>query len=328
MVFNNTKVIPAELRGCRLPRDQDAPAVDVSLTLLERLHDGSWRALSRPARRLRVGDTIVLHAAETPPTGAISPCPTSPLDKKVTMHRAEIVHTTPALSVTAKGAEGEVTVAAPGGGTVEALMVKHGAMPLPPYIARARPADSCDFNDYQTVYAAHEGAVAAPTAGLHFTPGLMQRIEAMGIRKAFVTLHVGAGTFLPVKAEKVEDHHIHAERCDIGEDAAMAINAARKEGGRIVAVGTTSLRSLETALREDGTIAPYSGLTRLFIRPGHRCRSADLLLTNFHLPKSTLFMLVCAFSGTALMKEAYAHAIASGFRFYSYGDACLLHRTS
>ncbi len=208
--------------------------------------------------------------------------------------------------------------------SVEAVMERHGAMPLPPYIARARPADDRDRIDYQTVYARAKGAVAAPTAGLHFTPELLERLSARGIRSAFVTLHVGAGTFLPVKTEKVDDHPLHAEQYEVSPKTADIVNRCRAEGGRIVAIGTTSLRVLETASQDDGVLKPSQGLTRIFIRPGHRFRSADLLLTNFHLPKSTLFMLVCAFSGTALMKRAYSHAIASGFRFYSYGDACLL----
>jgi S-adenosylmethionine:tRNA ribosyltransferase-isomerase len=300
LVFNNTKVIPAVLQGYRLPRDRDAPAVEVSLTLLERLPDDSWRALARPSRRLRAGDVIVL-------------------DRRGAQ---------PALAVTGKGQEGEVTVRGLHGEAVEALMEKYGAMPLPHYIARARAADRCDFADYQTVYASEAGAIAAPTAGLHFTPDLMDRIKAAGARMVFVTLHVGAGTFLPVKTKDLEAHEIHAERCEIREGAAQIINECRRQGGRLIAVGTTSLRLLETAANEDGNIAPYSGITRLFVRPGHRFKSATLLLTNFHLPKSTLFMLVCAFSGTAVMKRAYDHAIAAGYRFYSYGDACLLHRAA
>ena len=297
MVFNNTKVLPAVLVGRRPSRGDDAPAVEISLTLLERLLDGSWSALARPARRLRSGDVIVLEGNGEEP----------------------------ALRVTCKGAEGEVAVAAAEAGqSVEALMAKYGAMPLPPYIARE--ADSRDFGDYQTVYASVEGAVAAPTAGLHFTPDLLERLSAKGVRAAFVTLHVGAGTFLPMKTERVEDHQIHAERCEISAEAAGIVNDCRSNGGRVIAVGTTSLRLLETAAQANGSVAPYCGDTRLFIKPGYRFRAADLLLTNFHLPKSTLFMLVCAFSGTALMKNAYAHAVAAGFRFYSYGDACLLHR--
>ncbi len=297
MVFNNTKVLPAVLSGVRPPRSDDAPAVEVSLTLLERQADGAWQAFARPARRLRVGDAVILGAGEEQA----------------------------ALRITGKEPDGAVTVVAAGAGqSVEALMARFGAMPLPPYIARE--ADDRDFTDYQTVYASREGAVAAPTAGLHFTPELLERLTARGVRSAFVTLHVGAGTFLPVKTENVASHHMHAEHCDIGAETAGLINECRERGGRVVAVGTTSLRLLETAAREDGFIGPYRGETRIFIKPGHRFRITDLLLTNFHLPKSTLFMLVCAFAGTALMKNAYALAVAGGFRFYSYGDACLLHR--
>ncbi len=298
MVFNDTKVLPAVLEGIRPPRLDDAPAVEVSLTLIEPLPDGTWKALARPARRLKQGDLVVIERS-----GVRS-----------------------VLMIAGKGNEGEVIVAGESGATVETIVERYGAMPLPPYIARSRPADDRDFSDYQTVYAKEKGAVAAPTAGLHFTPELLHRIEAHGVRTVFVTLHVGAGTFLPVKADSVDRHHIHAERCEVTADAAGVINGARSKGGRLVAVGTTSLRLLETAARDDGSIAPYCGDTRLFIKPGHRFRSADLLVTNFHLPKSTLFMLVCAFSGTALMKQAYAHALRAGFRFYSYGDACLLHR--
>jgi S-adenosylmethionine:tRNA ribosyltransferase-isomerase len=298
MVFNNTKVLPAELAAVRPSRDINAPKVPVSLTLLEPLHGGAWKGLARPARRLRAGDILVLGDDGEEAT----------------------------LTISGKGQEGEVTVIAGGSLTVEAIMGKYGAMPLPPYVARVRPSDRQDFDDYQTIFAQKAGAVAAPTAGLHFTGALMQRLDAAGITTAFVTLHTGAGTFLPVKDERIENHHIHAERCEVSAAAAEAINQARQKGGRLIAVGTTSLRLLETAAREDGTIVPYCGSTSLFIKPGHRFRSAELLLTNFHLPKSTLFMLVCAFSGTALMKRAYAHAIATGFRFYSYGDACLLYR--
>jgi S-adenosylmethionine:tRNA ribosyltransferase-isomerase len=299
MVLNNTKVLPAELLGHRPPRGADAPAVEVALTLIDRLANGSWKAFARPGRRLKAGDLIIVG-----PQGGGA-----------------------ALTVTGKDADGEVTVAPSGGLSVEAIMEKYGAMPLPAYIGRARPADKQDRADYQTVYAAVEGAVAAPTAGLHFTPELLDRIAAKGVRLAFVTLHVGAGTFLPVKAEKIEDHRMHAEHCEISAETAHAINECRERGGRLIAVGTTSLRLLESAAAEDGTINPFHGSTDIFIKPGHRFRSADLLLTNFHLPKSTLFMLVCAFSGTELMKKAYAYALAEGFRFYSYGDACLLKRT-
>ncbi|MFY9641883.1 MAG: tRNA preQ1(34) S-adenosylmethionine ribosyltransferase-isomerase QueA [Rhodomicrobium sp.] len=296
MVFNNTRVIPAVLVGHRPPRDGAAPPVEISLTLLERLADGAWSALARPARRLRIGDAVAFES-----------------DGEQSV-----------LRVIGKRPDGKVTVAAGTSQSVEAIMAKHGSMPLPPYIARV--ADAQDFIDYQTIYAREAGAVAAPTAGLHFTPELLERLEASGVHSAFVTLHVGAGTFLPVKTEKIDDHPLHAEQCEISEEAADIINQRRSKGGRIVAVGTTSLRLLETAARADGSISRYRGNTRLFIKPGHRFRSANLLLTNFHLPKSTLFMLVCAFSGVALMKQAYAHAVSAGFRFYSYGDACLLHR--
>jgi S-adenosylmethionine:tRNA ribosyltransferase-isomerase len=298
LVFNDTRVLSAELSGTRPPRDADAPAVDVSLNLIEREASGAWKAFARPARRLRPGDAIHFETGEQASR----------------------------LIVVAKTEEGVVIVTAPDGDSVEAVMQRHGAMPLPPYIARQRPADERDRADYQTVFARNEGAVAAPTAGLHFTPELLARLAERGVETAFVTLHVGAGTFLPVKTDKVEDHEIHAEWFEIGDETAHAINAARARGGRLIAAGTTSLRVLETATREDGFIEPAKGFTRIFIKPGHRFRSADILVTNFHLPKSTLFMLVCAFSGTDLMKRAYAHAVEAGFRFYSYGDACLLSR--
>ena len=232
------------------------------------------------------------------------------------------------LAVAGKDGEGAVVVRPCGGGAVEEIMMRHGAMPIPPYIASARPADDRDRSDYQTVYAMSEGAVAAPTAGLHFTPELLESLAERGVRSAFVTLHVGAGTFLPVKTATIDGHELHAEWYEISESAARLINECRAGGGRLVAAGTTSLRVLETAAREDGLLEAAQGFTKIFIKPGHRFRTADLLMTNFHLPKSTLFMLVCAFSGVDLMKNAYAHAIAEGFRFYSYGDACLLHRAN
>jgi len=298
VVFNDTKVLAAELRGYRPSRGPDSPAVEISLTLIERLPDGSWKAFARPARRLRPGDTIIFTRNG---------------------ERARI-------AVAAKNEQGVIVVTACCGDSVKAIMASQGAMPIPPYIANTRAADDRDRADYQTVYAKREGAVAAPTAGLHFTPQLLEALAAKGVRSAFVTLHVGAGTFLPVKAENISDHTLHAEWYEISEDAARIINACRAEGGRLVAVGTTSLRVLETAAREDVLIQACQGFTKIFIMPGHNFRSADLLMTNFHLPKSTLFMLVCAFSGTSLMKMGYAHAVAEGFRFYSYGDACLLHR--
>jgi S-adenosylmethionine:tRNA ribosyltransferase-isomerase len=203
---------------------------------------------------------------------------------------------------------------------------RHGAMPLPPYIKREGLADARDRADYQTMYARREGAVAAPTAGLHFTPELMAALSERDVKTAFLTLHVGAGTFLPVKVDDVADHKMHAEWGEIDAAAAESVNAARAKGGRIVAVGTTSLRLLESAAAADGTLAEFTGETDIFITPGYRFKLADMLLTNFHLPKSTLFMLVCAFAGTARMKTAYEHAKQVGYRFYSYGDGSLLSR--
>ncbi len=300
LVFNNTKVLPAELQGRRLPRTGDASAIDISLTLVERLPSGAWKALARPGRRLREGDRIALEKDGRSPD----------------------------LTVASKGEEGEIIVVADSGASIDILMEKYGTMPLPPYIARTRPVDDRDRTDYQTVYARAEGAVAAPTAGLHFTPSLLESIAEKGVTSTFVTLHVGAGTFLPVKSDNIEDHRIHAEWCEISEESADIINAGREEGGRVIAIGTTSLRLLETAAREDGSVRAYRDFTNLFVKPGYRFRIVDLLFTNFHLPKSTLFMLVCAFAGTPLMKNAYAHAVEAGFRFYSYGDACLLGRAA
>jgi S-adenosylmethionine:tRNA ribosyltransferase-isomerase len=207
-----------------------------------------------------------------------------------------------------------------------ALLDRHGDMPLPPYIKRPRGGDASDRADYQTLHAAREGAVAAPTAGLHFTPALFAALEARNVKRTFVTLHVGAGTFLPVKSEDPTKHVMHAEWGEVSAASAAAIAAARKAGGRIVAVGTTSLRLLESAAGENDAVRAWSGETRLFITPGYRIRTADMLLTNFHLPRSTLFMLVAAFAGLDRMKAAYAHAIAAHYRFFSYGDACLIER--
>ena len=232
----------------------------------------------------------------------------------------------------------DATVAATGeAGEVELSFSLHGAYldeaiealgdpPLPPYIAGKRGVEPEDAERYQTVYAKREGAVAAPTAGLHFTPELLATLDARGVSRHFVTLHVGAGTFLPVKADDTAEHRLHAEWGEVSADTAAALDAVRAVGGRIVAVGTTSLRLLETAAtHDDGTIRPFAGETALFITPGYRFKAVDLLMTNFHLPRSTLFMLVAAFSGLDVMRAAYAHAIAAGYRFYSYGDACLLH---
>jgi S-adenosylmethionine:tRNA ribosyltransferase-isomerase len=289
LVANDTRVIPAQLTARR-------GAATVGLTLDRPDASGDWHALVRNARRVRAGDVLDCGAG---------------LEARVI----------------AGPEHGEVTLRFNREGEdFSRALHQAGALALPPYIARPKGVTPADAADYQTVFAAHPGAVAAPTAGLHFTPDLLARLERAGVGRATVTLHVGAGTFLPMRTEVVAEHRMHAERGAITAATADAINAARAAGGRIVAVGTTTLRLLESAVREDGTIAPFAGETAIFITPGVRVRSADLLLTNFHLPRSTLFMLVCAFAGTARMKAAYAHAIETGYRFYSYGDATLLER--
>ena len=286
MVFNDTRVFPARLLGRR-----GAAAVEILLN--KQRTPETWRGFARPAKRLKPGQIVELPGGLT----------------------AEILDREgPFVTVRFNLA----------GAALMAKLGEVGHIPLPPYIQR--PDDVQDRSDYQTVYAAREGAIAAPTAGLHFTPELIAALDAAGIARVHVTLHVGAGTFLPVSAEDTKDHVMHAEWGEITPAAAAAINAARAQGGRIVAVGTTALRLLETAAGEDGLIAPYSGDTAIFITPGVAIRGADLLMTNFHLPRSTLFMLVCAFAGMERMHAAYAHAIASGYRFYSYGDASLLER--
>jgi len=299
LVFNDTKVIPAELDGVRW---RPGGAARVAVTLIERLGPERWKALARPAKRLKPGDRILFGADnETCLTGRI------------------------AATVEARGEEGEVTLVFElAGATLDQAIHALGSMPLPPYIASRRPADAQDLSDYQTVFAREEGAVAAPTAGLHFTERLMRALADRGISEHFVTLHVGPGTFLPVRSADTEGHRMHAEHGVVTSSTADALNAVKAQGGRIVAVGTTSLRLLESAAGEDGRLRPFAGETSLFITPGYRFRFVDLLLTNFHLPRSTLFMLVASFSGLDLMKRAYAHAIAGGYRFYSYGDACLL----
>ena len=232
-------------------------------------------------------------------------------------------------TVAAKGEAGEVTLAFDlTGDALDDAIAAVGLMPLPPYIALKREPDARDRDSYQTIYASKEGAVAAPTAGLHFTPEVLAALEARGISRHFVTLHVGAGTFLPVKAEDTDAHVMHSEWGEVPAETAAALNAVKARGGRIVAVGTTSLRLLESAAKDDGAIAPWSGETAIFITPGYRFKAIDILMTNFHLPRSTLFMLVSAFAGLGTMRAAYGHAIRSGYRFYSYGDASLLFRTS
>jgi S-adenosylmethionine:tRNA ribosyltransferase-isomerase len=301
LVVNDTKVIAAQLTGRRIGRDSE-PKIDA--TLIKRLDGSRWQALVKPAKKLVQGD-IVRFGNE----GKV--CLLGHLD-------AQVEH---------KGEDGEITLSFSfHGPTLDQAIADLGAPPLPPYIASKRTPDDRDVDDYQTMFAANEGAVAAPTAGLHFTPALEAALRGRGIGIHRVTLHVGAGTFLPVKAEDTAAHKMHSEWGTISRDTAEALNEARSKGGRIVAVGTTSLRLLESAAREDGTVQPFAGETAIFITPGYRFRAVDILMTNFHLPRSTLFMLVSAFSGIDTMKAAYAHAIAGGYRFYSYGDACLLFR--
>jgi S-adenosylmethionine:tRNA ribosyltransferase-isomerase len=287
LVVNDTRVIPAQLAARR-------GAARVGITLDRPLPDGTWHALARNARRLRVGDTLTFDGAD------------------------ELTAT-----VRAREQDGSVALAfSLDGEAFSAALRRAGALALPPYIARPSGPSVQDDADYQTVFARHEGAVAAPTAGLHFTPTLLSALDARGVGRVTVTLHVGAGTFLPMRGEEVLRHRMHAERGEITAAAADAINAAR----RIVAVGTTTLRLLESAVDAGGRVRPFAGDTDLFIVPGHRFRTAQMLMTNFHLSRSTLFMLVCAFAGTERMRAAYAHAIAEGYRFYSYGDATLLER--
>lgn len=289
LVLNDTRVIPARLRGRR-----GEAAVEITLHKAE--GGARWRAFAKPAKRLAAGQRVAFGGDF-------------------------------AAEIAAKGEGGEIVLDFDrAGAPLMAALERHGEMPLPPYIKRADGADNADRADYQTVYAVREGAVAAPTAGFHFTPALLQALAARGIGRAFVTLHVGAGTFLPVKTEDLSRHVMHAEWGEVSTAAAGAIAAARAAGGRIIAVGTTSLRVLESAAHAQGQVEPWSGETRLFILPGYGIRTADMLLTNFHLPRSTLFMLVSAFAGLGRMKAAYAHAIARRYRFFSYGDACLLER--
>jgi S-adenosylmethionine:tRNA ribosyltransferase-isomerase len=301
LVVNDTKVIAAQLSGRRIGRDTE-PRIDA--TLIKRLDGSRWRALVRPAKKLTAGD-VVRFGNE----GRV--CLLGHLDAQVEY----------------KGEDGEVTLAFSfHGPTLDQAIADLGAPPLPPYIASKRAPDHRDVDDYQTMFAANEGAVAAPTAGLHFTPALEAALRHRGVGIHLITLHVGAGTFLPVKVGDTTAHKMHSEWGTISRDTADALNAARAKGGRIVAVGTTSLRLLESATAEDGTIQPFAGDTAIFITPGYRFRAVDILMTNFHLPRSTLFMLVSALCGLDTMNAAYAHAIASGYRFYSYGDACLLFR--
>jgi len=287
MIFNDTRVLPARLFGKR-------GVVPVELLLHRSVAPDSWDVFAKPGKRLKIGQTIDLE-------GALS---------------AEV------LSKSEEGL-GRVRFNVAGADLLSAFHAT-GHMPLPPYIRRAD--DAQDRADYQTVYAAKVGSVAAPTAGLHFTPELLAAIDAVGVKRAHVTLHVGAGTFLPVKVDDTDQHVMHAEWGEVPADVAALINATKAQGGRVVAVGTTSLRTLESAALPVGTVQPFSRDTSIFITPGYRFKAVDVLMTNFHLPKSTLFMLVSAFAGLERMKSAYAHAIQTGYRFYSYGDASWLER--
>jgi S-adenosylmethionine:tRNA ribosyltransferase-isomerase len=301
LVVNDTRVISAQLSGRRIGRDTE-PKIEA--TLIKRLDGSRWQALVKPAKKLTQGD-IVRFGNE----GKV--CFLGHLD-------AQVEH---------KGDDGEITLSFSfHGPSLDQAISDLGAPPLPPYIASKRMPDEHDVADYQTMFAANEGAVAAPTAGLHFTPALEAALRERGIGIHRITLHVGAGTFLPVKVEDTVAHKMHSEWGTISPETADVLNAARVNGGRIVAAGTTSLRLLESAAAEDGAIKPFAGDTAIFITPGYRFRAVDILLTNFHLPRSTLFMLVSAFAGLDAMKQAYTHAIAGGYRFYSYGDACLLVR--
>ncbi|MDF0541902.1 tRNA preQ1(34) S-adenosylmethionine ribosyltransferase-isomerase QueA [Sphingobium sp. H39-3-25] len=286
LVFNDTRVIPAQLEGMR-------GQARIGATLHKRLGPRAWQAFLRNAKRVKAGDRIDFGADVFAIAG--------PRDE-----------------------DGGVTLEFEGDEPLELLLERAGRMPLPPYIASKRAVDARDREDYQTLFAKEDGAVAAPTAALHFTPALMQAIAAAGIGVETLTLHVGAGTFLPVKAEDTQDHRMHAEWGRIDAETATRLNTVRAAGGRLIAVGTTSLRTLESATGEDGIIAPFADETRIFITPGYRFRAVDGLLTNFHLPRSTLFMLVSALMGRDVMQAAYAHAIADDYRFYSYGDASLL----
>ncbi|MFP6731024.1 MAG: tRNA preQ1(34) S-adenosylmethionine ribosyltransferase-isomerase QueA [Alphaproteobacteria bacterium] len=289
LVFNDTRVIPVRLTGRR-------GEVSVEATLHKAIDEFEWQAFAKPARKLKPGDRLAF--AED--------------------FEAEIM---------AKGEGGEVRLKFSSGSmTMAEALARFGSAPLPPYIPRDHGPDCRDGRDYQTIYARHDGAVAAPTAGLHFTEQSLARLAARGVGAVYGTLHVGAGTFLPVKTDDTDDHRMHSETGHLDAAAADAINGARAAGGRVIAVGTTSLRLLESAADGNGQLRPFDGETSLFITPGYEFKAIDGLISNFHTPRSTLFMLVCALAGTARMKAAYAHAVAVGYRFYSFGDACFIPR--
>lgn len=303
LVFNDTRVIPAQLEGVRLREGAQENAV--SATLHMRMDGSRWKAFARPGKRIKEGDRIRFGYDRD------NACEGNKLE----------------ATVETKGEEGEITLLFDfSGPDLDQAIASVGHIPLPPYIAAKRPEDAQDQKDYQTIYAREKGAVAAPTAGLHFTPSLFEALDAKGIERHFVTLHVGAGTFLPVKADDTADHKMHQEIGYVSQETADKLNAVRARGNKLVCVGTTSLRLIESAASDDGLVHPWSGPTGIFITPGYQFKAVDALMTNFHLPKSTLFMLVSAFSGFDTMRTAYAHAIENGYRFYSYGDSSLLMR--
>lgn len=298
LVVNQSRVIPAALAAVRPARDSRGSDVQVHLNLVERCGAACWAAFAKPGRRLAVGDVLVLADGTR-------------------------------VEITGKQPDGRIVLHFPvAGNALDDLLDRIGQMPLPPYIAERRAADAQDRIDYQTAYAVEAGSVAAPTAGLHFTPDLLARLDALGVERLAVTLHVGAGTFLPVKVDDIASHQMHSEWGCVSADAAAAIRRAKADGRRVIAVGTTAARILESAAQATGEIQAFSGDTAIFITPGFDFKVVDMLMTNFHLPKSTLFMLVSAFAGLDVMQRAYAHAIAARYRFYSYGDACLLERAS
>ena len=309
LVFNDTRVIPARLSGVRerVGSEGETLTVAVEATLHHRDAPDVWSAFMKPGKRIKAGDRIRFG------TDSDGACLLGRLD----------------ATVADKGEDGLVTLRFDlTGPALDEAIRDVGVMPLPPYIAAKRPEDDRDLLDYQTMFAQLDGSVAAPTAGLHFTPALMEALKARGVSTHAVTLHVGAGTFLPVKADDTADHRMHSEWGVVSADTAAALNAVRAAGGRIVCVGTTSLRLLESATTPEGEIQPFHGDTAIFITPGYRFRAVDVLMTNFHLPKSTLFMLVSAFAGLEVMRAAYAHAVKDGYRFYSYGDGSLLFRAA
>jgi S-adenosylmethionine:tRNA ribosyltransferase-isomerase len=309
LVFNDTRVIPARLSGVRerIGAEGEILTVAVEATLHHRDAPDVWSAFMKPGKRIKAGDRIRFGAA------ADGACLPGRLD----------------ATVVDKGEDGLVALHFDlAGPALDEAIRDVGVMPLPPYIAAKRAEDDRDRSDYQTMFAQLDGSVAAPTAGLHFTPALIEAIKARGVSTHAVTLHVGAGTFLPVKADDTADHRMHSEWGEVSPETAAALNAVRTAGGRIVCVGTTSLRLLESAATPEGEVRPFHGDTAIFITPGYAFRAADVLMTNFHLPKSTLFMLVSAFAGLETMKAAYAHAVKDGYRFYSYGDGSLLFRAA